>query len=643
MKRRGRTSADPVGPRPGGPRSEYESRLQARQASAARVERVYNTLSNLRLLVFGCFLVSLWLVFGPPRWPLGWVLGPPALFLLLFIYHEIVAQRWERARRAVTYYEEALARLNDRWAGLGRMGEEFFDPRHPYAIDLDLFGPGSVFQRLCLARTRFGERALASWLLAPAGPEEIRERQEAVEELRTELDLRESLALQGEELERRGDPAAFLRWAEASAALPGTLVRVVVAILIVLNLVALVGAIALGWGWSPFVLCLALQIILRLRFQRRLTESTTDLEEAHGELQLLAVVLGSFESRDFHCHWLVRVREGLEGEGRPPSTWIRRLHRLFDVYEARRNSLFAPITFVFLLDFVVGFAFDDWRSRVGGKARDWLQAVGKLESISSLAGYAYERPEDVFPEVGVPAADPRAALPYVRAVGLGHALLPTARCVCNDVALGGSGDPRLLVVSGSNMSGKSTLLRSLGTAVVLAQCGAPVRAQSFAISPLRLGASIRVQDSIQEGVSHFYAEVKRLRQIVERTEESREAESMHAPARDPVAGASSADPAGGVLFLVDEILQGTNSHDRRIGVEAVMRTLVNRGAIGMITTHDLALTEMVARLDGRACNVHFEDQLEDGKMTFDYRLRAGVVEKSNALELMRSVGLDVDR
>jgi DNA mismatch repair ATPase MutS len=199
---------------------------------------------------------------------------------------------------------------------------------------------------------------------------------------------------------------------------------------------------------------------------------------------------------------------------------------------------------------------------------------------------------------------------------LGHPLIPESRNVRTDLRL--SDEPRVLVVSGSNMSGKSTLLRTAGVNVVLALAGAPVRARRLRLSPLQVGASIHIQDSLQAGASRFYAEIKRLRQIVDLTHGS-------VP----------------VLFLLDEILHGTNSHDRRIGAEGVVRGLLDRGAIGLVTTHDLALARVAEELAPLAANVHFEDRLEDGKMTFDYRLRPGVVQRSNALELMRSVGLEV--
>jgi DNA mismatch repair ATPase MutS len=236
--------------------------------------------------------------------------------------------------------------------------------------------------------------------------------------------------------------------------------------------------------------------------------------------------------------------------------------------------------------------------------------VGEFETLIALAGYSYEHPHDTFPEL-LDASGGR-----LEARRLGHPLMTESQCVPNDVSLGG--DLRLLIVSGSNMSGKSTLLRAVGLNVVLAWAGAPVRAEEFAVSPLTVGASIRVLDSLQDGKSRFYAEITRLREIV---------------------NLASGDRT--VLFLLDELLSGTNSHDRKIGAEAIVRSLVDRGAMGMITTHDLALAHIADDLPGRAMNVHFADTLENGRLHFDYQLMPGIVERSNALDLMRSVGLEV--
>jgi DNA mismatch repair ATPase MutS len=257
----------------------------------------------------------------------------------------------------------------------------------------------------------------------------------------------------------------------------------------------------------------------------------------------------------------------------------------------------------------VAFAAERWRQAHGGALRLWMDAIGQMEALLALASYSYERPSDSFPEfVDGPAV--------FEGEELGHPLVPAALCVRNDVSI--SGETRVLLVSGSNMSGKSTLLRAVGMNTVLAMAGAPVRARRLRLTPLHVGASIRVNDSLQEGSSRFYAEITRLRQIC--------------------------DFAGGsppLLFLLDELLQGTNSKDRRIGAEGIVRALVNRGAIGLVSTHDLALTDIGGAVEGHLRNVHFQDELANGRMTFDYKLRDGVVAKSNGLELMRSIGLEV--
>jgi DNA mismatch repair ATPase MutS len=232
-----------------------------------------------------------------------------------------------------------------------------------------------------------------------------------------------------------------------------------------------------------------------------------------------------------------------------------------------------------------------------------------MEALCSLASHAFEHPADPFPEFV-------AAGPCVDAEGIGHPLLAEDKVVRNDICIGGG--LQVIVVSGSNMSGKSTMLRTVGVNAVLAQAGAPVRARRLTLSPLAVGASIRLTDSLQGGVSRFYAEILRLRQILDET----------------------AGPLP-VLFLIDEFLHGTNSHDRRIGARALVLGLVERGAIGLITTHDLALADIADELGERAANVHFEDQIADGKISFDYQMRAGVVRKSNAIELMRQVGLEI--
>jgi DNA mismatch repair ATPase MutS len=315
------------------------------------------------------------------------------------------------------------------------------------------------------------------------------------------------------------------------------------------------------------------------------------------------------EKESFRSERLKRLRQELETGGLPPSRRIRRLARLVELLHARRNQLFLPVSLLLLWGTQMAFTIEAWRRTCGGAVGRWLEAVGELEALCALAGYAFEHPEDPFPEIVEDG-------PCLVGRSLGHPLLPGDASVRNDVRL--DQQVRLLVVSGSNMSGKSTLLRTVGINACLAQAGAPVRAAGLRLSPLSIGATIRILDSLREGSSRFYTEISRIRRIVD------------------LAGGDR-----GLLFLLDEILHGTNSHDRAIGAEAIVRGLLDRNAVGLITTHDLALARVAEELSPRAENVHFEDRLEDGNLVFDYILRPGVVRRSNALELLRSVGLDV--
>ncbi|GAC1451670.1 MAG: hypothetical protein NVSMB9_36630 [Isosphaeraceae bacterium] len=277
--------------------------------------------------------------------------------------------------------------------------------------------------------------------------------------------------------------------------------------------------------------------------------------------------------------------------------------------DARRNQLFAPFAALFLWATHLAIAIDHWRARSGPLISAWIVAVGQFEAICAFAAYAYENPADPFPQVEEDET-------CFDGEGIGHPLIAEQTCVRNDVQL--VGDLRVLLVSGSNMSGKSTLLRTVGTNTVLALAGAPVRARRLRVSVLNLGGTLRIQDSLQAGRSRFFAEITRVRKLVELSRGQRP-----------------------LLFLLDEIFHGTNSHDRTVGAEAVVRGLLDRGAIGLVTTHDLALAEFAERLGPRARNVHFEDQLVNGTMHFDFLMHPGVVRHSNALALMRAVGLDV--
>ena len=598
------TSGDPASPR-----SEYSDRLESRRAEEERWRRRESAISGARLVVFLLGAVLAWLSLGTDSLSVGWVVVPVAIFVGLVVAHDVVIRARRRARRSVAFYETGLARLDHCWAGTGTVGDRFLDPHHPYVLDLDLFGEGTLFELLCAARTSMGENALAAWLKAPAPQAKIRARQEAVEELRPRLDLREMLAVAGEDVRAGVDPAALTNWSTAPIVLHQPMLRYVAAGCSLLSTATLLAWTFSGIGPWPFLGAVSVQAVLALFLRARVRGVLAAVDRPGEHLVLLAEILSLLERERFSAPRLDELRETLDSEGAPPSRRIGSLARWIDRLNWRRNQIFAPFAALLMWGTQCALAIESWRAAHGHAVSVWLSAVGELEALASLAGYAFEHPGDPFPEIVDRG-------PVFDGEGLGHPLLPTEHCVRNDLRL--DRKRRLLVVSGSNMSGKSTLLRTVGINAVLAQAGAPVRARRLRISPLAVGATMRVQDSLQEGASRFYAEIKRMRRLVEIAE-------------GPLP----------LLFLLDEILHGTNSHDRRIGAEAVVRGLVDREAIGLITTHDLALSRIADALSPMAANVHFEDRLKDGRVTFDYTLHPGVVEKSNALELMRSIGLEV--
>lgn len=591
------------------PHSEYARRLDGWRRAADSRDRFDRHISLGRLLTVGSGAVLGWWIWESPALGAGWILVPVVLFTLLAVAHDRVIRGRRRAERAVSHYRAGLARLEDRWSGAGEPGTRYRRVDHPYAEDLDLFGDGSLFQRICSARTRAGEGRLAAWLQEPAPVEEVRSRQEAVQELRDRLDLREDLALLGEEFRSGGHPKELAAWATAPAILSGGSIPLVLIGLVLLTIGSLTGWVTGMWGPIPFLGFLLLEGVAAMIYRSRVRKVVAAVERPGQDLDLLSQVLGRIERETFRSDRLAGLRRALDTAGLPPSRRIRHLDRWIELLDSRRNQLFAPFAAVLMWTTLLAFAIEAWRRVAGPAVPRWLEAVAEFEAIESLAAYSYENPDDPFPEIVSEG-------PVFEGEALGHPLIPAQRCVRNDLRLGDG--HRLFIVSGSNMSGKSTLLRAVGTNTVLALAGAPVRARRLRLSPLAVGASIRIVDSLQEGSSRFYSEITRLHQL-----------QVMAAGSNPV------------LFLLDEILHGTNSHDRRIGAEAVVREFLERGGVGLITTHDLALTAIADGLGERAVNIHFQDRFVDGRMAFDYRIRPGVVRKSNALQLMRSVGLEV--
>jgi hypothetical protein len=583
----------------------YRERQAAFGAEAARLERMVRRLAHLRLLVFLAAVAGL----GAGLWDLEaldwrWLgpgLGSLIGFAVLVAVHAGVHARFERARLLAALNQEALWRM-------ARDFERLPVPRPPVAPapsaqadDLDLFGPGSLYQLVCAAHAPQARQRLAGWLLGPAALSELRARQAEVARLAPQVDLRQRLAAATRELREADEPRALVAWAEGPgwlAARPwlGWTARGLTGAMLVAVLLQASGALPLP-AWMPLAV---LNAILSVVF-----------------LGPVGRVFGAFQGSALAFGRYAEALDELEAELPGACRELGGLERLLGLAEVRLSSLVHfPLQVLLLWDFHVLCLLERWQRRAGGRVRAWLEALGEREACCALAARLHEEPGWCLPEVD-PAAE------RLEAEGLAHPLLPPGRAVANDVSLGPPG--RLLLVTGSNMSGKSTLLRALGTNAALAMAGGPVAARRLRLPPVRLATSMRVKDSLASGESFFLAELRRLKAVVE-------AAAGPGPGGEPL------------LYLLDEILLGTNVRERQLAVAAVLRHLLGRPALGALATHDLSLAEAEGLRDALEL-VHFRETLEPGeegeapRMRFDYQLRPGLTPTTNALALCRLVGL----
>jgi ABC-type multidrug transport system fused ATPase/permease subunit len=597
-------------------RATYERGRDAGVLSLASLEARSRALGAARLVVVvvACALIGgiVWARLGPWSWATfgGLVIA----FIVLVFVHARVHDDAQRASADLRFHKRGLARLRHAWDELPAASDRFAAADHPFASDLDVFGRASLMQLIDATETRFGETRLAQLLslVSPASfPQEALARQEAVRDLAKRFAFREALATTGVRLEdEKPDPATLVVWAEGphkSPSIIGWVAWIVPAVIL--------GAIALGAivGISASVVTalsiggIAVGIAAGARFAPMLEA----VSAGASSVTRWGAMIAAIEGERFDATLLCQLRAKLESDGRRASHEIGRLERIVSFSDARRNEVFRFIIGPLLMwDAHCAIALLRWRARTGSRLRAWLETLGEIEALASLAGFAFEHPDFAWPDL--------SSEPGFEARDLGHPLIDDDRRVGNDVRFASSG--HALVITGSNMSGKSTLLRALGTNAVLAAAGAPTCAKAFRMGPLRVATSMSIEDSLEQGVSHFYAELHRLKRVIDLARE---------PGSAPV------------LFLLDEILHGTNSRERIIGACAVVEELLTLGALGAVSTHDLGITVLERKLAGRVENAHFEEQVHGDAMTFDYVLRPGIVRSSNALRLMRAVGIDV--
>ncbi|RKG63104.1 DNA mismatch repair protein MutS [Corallococcus sp. CA054B] len=613
----GRTACATIVPVPTesqSPHRTYTDRRAAAQADLTELDRVSARYANLRTVAFVAALVvaALTLMGRLPK-PWWWAAaGALAVYGVLAVLHHQVFLKEQRARLFVLLNERGLARLEGGWHSFTDTGERFLSPNHLYATDLDVFGQGSLFQLINETATRAGEERLAAWLSAPATAETVVTRQGAARELAPRVDFRQDLCVDARVVAKdKADPALFIQWAEAGPSLDAIRWARPLAILLppvtlTLFILGTVGVIPDSLVWLGLLAQLGIAVATR----RTLRQMDEGVERGERGFARYASLFERVEKQTFEHPRLKQLQSGLTAQGGPPvSALFQRFSRLYSLIEFKRHQFHPLVHWLTLWDIHALFALENWRAAHGRDVRQWFEGLSELEALCCLGGLAHDRPAFTWPQL-------QAQGPSVEATALGHPLLDAP--VPNDVSLPG---PRhALLITGSNMSGKTTLMRALGANVVLALAGAPVAAAAFRLSPVQVLTSMRVKDSLERGVSYFHAEVLRLKMVLD----------------------AAAAAKGQALFLLDEILLGTNTRERQIASREVLRLLLASGACGAVTTHDLSLAVLADEPGSHVVNVHFRDHLEDGKMVFDYRLRQGVVDTTNALRVLRLAGVPVN-
>jgi hypothetical protein len=615
-----RGSSSPAASR--SPEATYQERCQQFEQQRARYHHSSDLNANVNVvLVIAALLflsLGIWLG-GSIFFLLAGVFG--VSFVAAYINLGRLNEQEERYQTLWAINNEGLHRLRRDWAKLPLRQPPLTDLNHPYAADLDLLGHASLQHLLGTPNTPIGQATLQDWLLYPASPAIAAERQAAAAELAAQIDFRDTFALSGR-LMGKAQPTyeRFLEWAEGEPWLAKRPWLIWLSRLLPILTLGLLGLQLAGLTryplWLPFLFA---NLTLLALFLRPANQAINGAVERQRVFRAYAELFRQITTHPWTSPALQRLQADLSANGLRADQQMLRLARLMPLADIRRAYFFFLMEWLALWDFHLLWLLERWQRRAGKHARAWLAALGEMEALLALATLAHDHPDWAFPSLGNDAPRPLVAQ------NLGHPLLPPTFCVGSDVSVGPPGT--LLLVTGSNMSGKSTLLRALGVNVVLAQAGGPVCAAQMTIQPITLATSIRVQDSLEQGVSYFMAELKRLKQVVDRAEQTR------------AAGSST------LLFLLDEILHGTNTRERQIAVRHILRHLLKQQATGAISTHDLSLAD-APEIREFSQPVYFTERFTRGPegltMQFDYKLRPGIAPSTNALKLLEIVGLPVD-
>jgi len=610
-------------------REHYQQRIEEYQRRLDAIEQKSDRLSRLRGLTFLVALVAAVVGWSSSQYSWIWYVGAGASFLgfvALAAFHEFVQEQALQIRMRQQMSKTQLDRMDRKWKRIPVVDVDVPQEHQAVAADLDLFGKASVFQLTSLAHTPFGTATLRDWLLNPASAEEITDRQQAVTTLAEDFEFREQLDLHGRMLGVNSTaPTDFVQWAEGEPWLAKRgwlrwLARLLAVSFIAALIVGIIGLMEPAVMFLAILGIVGLNTVILVLAAGRVNDIFNQVSSGNHDIQLYRELLESIAELPANCTFFTELQATMGATPREPLSRLKGLTRIVGFANLRRNGLlgipYLVLQFVVLIDFHILCLLERWQRDHGQAVRPWLTAIGQVEAISSLATLAHDNPDWTFPVI-VEGNETR-----IQGREVGHPLLADNVCVRNELQLGPTGT--FLLVTGSNMSGKSTLLRSIGVNVALAQAGAPVCAAEFRLCPLQITTSMRINDSLADGVSFFMAELRRMKEIVDQSRHYQNSTKRT------------------LLYLLDEILQGTNSAERQIAVSRVVGFLMSHGALGAVSTHDLDLAT-TPDLSSGCQTVHFRETItgegSQQQMTFDYKMRSGLAPTTNALKLLEFVGL----
>lgn len=591
------------------PHTFFETELQKAKLAETIAQKRFNLLAIGRITAFISIFGTAWLWnnTGQSSWGIGTAIAT-ILFLALMRLQQAAKTKRNFQRNLQTINEDEIERLTFRFKRKDT-GIHFQEKNHSFATDLDIFGDYSLYRLLNRTRTSEGARRLANWLKNHAPLEEILMRQEAVEEFKINPELRQSweaTALLHEHAAQQ--VTAFRDW--STEILPYSLKSSLNWRFFPLVTLAIGGLVYAGLipAWL-LILSLVWHLVILKRYQEVLQGLVNRTTALGFTLAAYADLLDIADAAPYRSRWWKQRQTMIRGSAHS----LRKAGVLFERLDYRNHpffALFIGITTMWDMHCLDGL--EKWKAENKDHLNSWLDVLADTEAMNSLAGNAFAYPEHTMPQVTWQKDV------YIETTQMGHPLIPREKRVSNNFNMNGLG--HTILVTGSNMSGKSTFLRTIGLNLVLAQMGAVVSAAKFSCAPVRVFSSMRTQDSLEESTSSFYAELKRLRQLLELADEKTESP---------------------VFYLLDEILKGTNSADRHKGAEALIRQLHQKNAAGLVSTHDLELGEWGAN-ENYVQNFHFRSDVENGQLKFDYQLHHGICKSFNASELMRMMGINIE-